>query len=377
MEPAEHPFDMDGSMFRSYGCLTPSRPGKKQSPFDDDISETGDNPITPAKKKMAHSLDDDSSTVAPSPAFTTMTSFSPSLSPCPSPFSPRKLRSFGEDSRAQSMQRFDEEFHGQRLDADFEFSTFIRTVQAPQFFTPVFPVAGAMPNLGAVSLERFASPEPPRFKSIRTALAAEAITPPVTPRRCTQRDRVPCAPRRQPAPPLMQALQSNSLEEVRKAVDEDKDAASSRFWDHNADSPLCCAARFGCDAEIFSFLLDSGADVNADDINGRTAIDIVRSSATLRGESFCEQDSVFAFRSAFSSRQNRREVERLLLASGACPSIWSSGIQHRAEHKEVPALDLLPQDMMHFQNEAPAAVSDPMDLEGLARTLESLVPALP
>jgi hypothetical protein len=129
---------------------------------------------------------------------------------------------------------------------------------------------------------------------------------------------------------LLRALQVNSADMVSDVIARDADAATLPFWDHNMEPPLCCAARLSCDAPIVSHLLEARADVNATNAEGITALDIVRRPARLRGEDIELGDAIFAFTSSLPPKKNKDEVERLLLAAGACP------LQASAQEETLP-----------------------------------------
>mmetsp|Transcript_13712 Transcript_13712/g.27040 ORF Transcript_13712/g.27040 Transcript_13712/m.27040 type:complete len:356 (+) Transcript_13712:52-1119(+) len=79
-------------------------------------------------------------------------------------------------------------------------------------------------------------------------------------------------------PLLMEALQRNNKEGVACILKDDPQAAYEPFWDHEAEPPLCCATRCGCDSSIVEALLRHGADVEVLDARGRTPLTILSST---------------------------------------------------------------------------------------------------
>mmetsp|Transcript_42938 Transcript_42938/g.98583 ORF Transcript_42938/g.98583 Transcript_42938/m.98583 type:complete len:191 (+) Transcript_42938:110-682(+) len=83
----------------------------------------------------------------------------------------------------------------------------------------------------------------------------------------------PRAPRPMKSPPLLAAMQRNSLTDVEQALAQEPELASLasfRFMDHSWEPPLCAAARLGCSEHIAQTLLQHGADPEATDIYGRS-----------------------------------------------------------------------------------------------------------
>jgi hypothetical protein len=68
------------------------------------------------------------------------------------------------------------------------------------------------------------------------------------------------------------------------------EAASTVFFDHDWEPPLCCAVRINCGADIVELLIKHGADVNATDMHGRTPLTILSSSTKCNDadEEVCE-----------------------------------------------------------------------------------------
>lgn len=196
----------------------------------------------------------------------------------------------------------------------------------------------ALLNFDHAPLVPPACPKPSRF-ALPQFDQTEMSTPPTTPRKPGRSGvgslpPLPSTPARKSAPPLLQALQANSVDMVSDVIAGDADAASLPFWDHNVEPPLCCATRLSCDAPIVSYLLEARADVNATNVDGITALDIVRRPARLRGDDVELSDAIFAFTSTVPPKKNKDEIERLLLAAGAC----TSQAHAREETLQLPQL---------------------------------------
>ena len=120
------------------------------------------------------------------------------------------------------------------------------------------------PSSGALTSSAFAtppgSPRPSKFN----------ITTP------------PRLPRHQSEPPLLRALQADSLDLVRCILQKDPEAAILPFMEDGTkpELPLCCAARLGCSLEIIDLLLQHGAQADEADLHGRTPLEILAPCAS-------------------------------------------------------------------------------------------------
>jgi len=83
-------------------------------------------------------------------------------------------------------------------------------------------------------------------------------------------------------PPLLQALQMKSLEQVRAALKANPEDANDPFWDHDSEPPLCCAVRLECSPSIVKLLLENGADSDVSDKRNRTPLQIVLQKSSSR-----------------------------------------------------------------------------------------------
>jgi len=123
---------------------------------------------------------------------------------------------------------------------------------------PVETVAVALDTPRA--LQGTGSPESPRTP--RVMVARTSTPPPLIPKS------------RIPRPPMLQALQSKSVERVNAVLLENSEASQEPFWDHDVEPPLCCAMRLQCNTAILQLLLDSGASPETKDARGRTPAQI-------------------------------------------------------------------------------------------------------
>jgi len=73
----------------------------------------------------------------------------------------------------------------------------------------------------------------------------------------------------------MRALEMKSFEQVHAAIQACPSAAKELFWDHDFEPPLCCAVRCECSAAIVNFLLEHGADPEAQNVRSRTPAQIL------------------------------------------------------------------------------------------------------
>jgi len=84
------------------------------------------------------------------------------------------------------------------------------------------------------------------------------------------------------------------VKDVRIAVATDPQAAADPFWDHNVEPPICAAVCCGCDVEIFELLISNGADVEANNNEGQTAMMLFRGSQRLHHRYHNEANNVAA-----------------------------------------------------------------------------------
>lgn len=136
----------------------------------------------------------------------------------------------------------------------------------------------------------------------------------------------PPPPNRAPEPPLLQALQANSYEQLREALEREPEAAELPFFDHEFEPPLCCAVRLGCSADLIDLLLQHGAQVDAVDVRGRTPLQILSLTPV-------ERCCLAAFPapleqgSRSSRKQQSLDIACLLLAAG-CDPLGEGASQH-------------------------------------------------
>lgn len=169
-----------------------------------------------------------------------------------------------------------------------------------------------------------------------TACPSPGETPPTTPdilfcKALARSTSPPCAPVRSERPPLLKALQSRDADTVRQVLAQDSEAAKSPFWDHDVEPALCAAARLLCCNTIVSALLAHGADVNLEDMHGRTALHILQEAELT--------DAQLALVPAF----NRSAMEQLLLDAGARPvnsNLPCGNVVLQLDTQLLPPLDM-------------------------------------
>lgn len=122
---------------------------------------------------------------------------------------------------------------------------------------------------------------------------------PVTPRARTDQG-PPGAPRKPKPTPLHQALGCGDVHTVRRLLEAEPDLARERFWDFDAETPLCCAVRSGCPQTV-ALLLQSGAAVGDATAHGETPLSV------LLSKHVCERIGDVA----------RASIHRLLVDAGA------------------------------------------------------------
>lgn len=153
-------------------------------------------------------------------------------------------------------------------------------------------------------------------------------TPPRTPRTPSSSWRSsfrspPPAPHEAERPPLMQALYAHSLERVRSALLADPDAASLPFFEHALDTPLGCAVRAGCSAEILRLLLECGACVDDVDLQGRTALASLCAAPRSRSAwtDYLRHLREEQHAAGYGLASNVVEAAQVLLEAGADPAL--------------------------------------------------------
>jgi len=157
---------------------------------------------------------------------------------------------------------------------------------------------------------------PPRSqRQARPTIVPRTPSPPRRLRSCSP----PGAPRRAPFPPLMRALRTLAPDTVRVVLHDDPEAASLPFFDHAMETPLCCAVRFGCCAQVLRLLLEYGAGVDDADMEGRTPLAILCSAPPT--PTWQEQFVHFDGELSLAGRcvQRTMEAAHVLLEAGANP----------------------------------------------------------
>ena len=156
------------------------------------------------------------------------------------------------------------------------------------------------------------------------------LSPPSTPRARHQPEEwlsPPPAPFPFPAaeayPPLLKALESNSISQVRRVLEGHAEAAQSVFLEHRFEPPLCACIRLECGIEITRLLLEKHAEVDWQDCDGYTPL------ALLSKKPYGYQPTAFDFEkfqvTVNSQEQAAMRVAQVLLASGANPAELAPG----------------------------------------------------
>lgn len=223
------------------------------------------------------------------------------------------------------------------------------------------------PPAATATTSRFRSPIGTRTAAVCSGTASpvpkqRSDTPPPTPR-----------PVPLPMPPLMKALARQSLEQVQQVLEVDPSAAQELFWDHHCEPPLCCAARFACSPQIFTLLLQHGADVGALNRHGRTPLGILSSEPyvvqplpgiTLGAYTIDPMNTVQVAR-----QQNNLEVTRLLIKASAdvkhVDLSGSSPMDHAVRAHNQPLIQVLIDSGCREAVEAAAAVQGAAALASL------------
>jgi len=298
---------------------------------------------TPMPQMGIQCLDDCISTAAPSPALTDISSAwaTPTPGCSASSFLDIGTASWGDDFAALFE-------HELKLDG---MST--HSGQALKMCpAPAFGESDVMSCIERVCKEAF--PEPSSSKDISAGFISpfnpgnlslpvpavlsspllDQTTPPGTPRKSIvpasmatpqiqnySKVTPPPAPTAAAMPPLLRALHEGSIDTVRSVLERDTHAATSLFWEHDVEPPLCSAVRLGCSPEVVGFLLDHQADVDGLDSRGRTPLAILAflascgAQSSWQGSNFC--DSRTATSEADAEEKRHRAIEKLLIQAGA------------------------------------------------------------
>jgi len=291
---------------------------------------------TPVPKVRAQLFDDGISTAAPSPAMTDvnsawttptlgcstpsfldMTKISWGVNCAPSFEAHMKLDGVGAQSAETLLPFTTSSFADSGMMGFGElwkepFNVPIAGKDLPPFSWPYNPNNLSLPPMiSSPLLDQSTPPGTPR-KSAEPAVPA---TPNI--RNCSKTTPPP-APKAATMPPLLRALHEGSTDSVRRALEQDTDAATSLFWEHDVEPPVCAAVRLGCCPEVVGLLLEHQADANGVDNRGRTPLAILASRSAqncMQGSSFC--DSRTATAQADAKEARHIAIEKLLIEAGA------------------------------------------------------------
>jgi len=146
----------------------------------------------------------------------------------------------------------------------------------------------------------------------------------LTPRRLDSTDAAgtgfipPPAPKPAQRPPLLRAIEKGSILEVRAVMEWNEEGSRFPFMDPAFEPALCCAVRCGHLGELLTVLLQHGADVNAVNKHGQSALAIL-----------CELQAIqarpFDFAWGLDSGESPSHCEVLgLFAAAPQPAMWPS-----------------------------------------------------
>lgn len=139
---------------------------------------------------------------------------------------------------------------------------------------------------------------------------------PRTPRTTRRADaKTPRAPKKLEPTPLMAALQERHRKDqaslIQDILSKNPDEACLPLWDHDCQLPLCYAVRLGCSAEVIQILLEHGADVQASEHDGKTAMTLLETQcAALMQRPYISAEDITCLSAVYE----------LLVQSGAAPS---------------------------------------------------------
>jgi len=113
--------------------------------------------------------------------------------------------------------------------------------------------------------EESPSPPPPPSRR-RSGCRLDCDTPPAL--------QAPWIPGREIAP-LQRAIEAGPLSKIEAVLQNDPTAAATPFLEDAWKPPLVCAVEVGSDVDVVKVLLEHGANVNAENQQGLTALDVL------------------------------------------------------------------------------------------------------
>jgi len=187
----------------------------------------------------------------------------PTMSPVISPRSSDEWA--GENLQADAIFDFDEMLPAPRVPID------VIVLENPLPRSPPRKVRRFVPSANGVLPKVRETVTTPRGKDMGYISGPES---PRTPKTTTNPGSVFSPPAFVPKsknlrPPLLRALLTKSIDEVKAALQQNPMDAKEPFWDHDCEPPLCAAVRLECSASIVKLLLEYGADPEAKDARGR------------------------------------------------------------------------------------------------------------
>lgn len=159
-------------------------------------------------------------------------------------------------------------------------SKFERSAARPQELFGDDHLFWAVPGLGSLNFSNFQPEMNSRHIQDSFVPVIEEDDGFQTPRVARKPSTPPGAPKKAACPPLMKVLQANTdsaetCRALQALLVEEPEVPRFPFFEHSMEPPLVCAAKAFCSAEVMQLLIQHGADVNLRDSTGHSAADII------------------------------------------------------------------------------------------------------